>query len=109
MSQSKMDEKIKLASVAFISSVAGSFFYLYPEMSREFTYVMGSVLAYYTIVIIAFSAGLVSGGGTGFLVWLLFRISKAEIRNVHYILIFLLGFFIGLSFMRFAHISGMLQ
>ncbi len=100
-----MDKKINLSGFAFGSSVIGACLYIFPKLLNTPNWGFGSILKF-TIIFTGLSAGLISGLVLGFSVWLLFRISKSAIHNIHYILISLLGLFIGFEFMRFLDQSG---
>jgi len=98
--KTKIGEKINLTGFAFGSCIVGSFIYILPKICHNPTWGFG-VVASFVMFIAGFCAGLISGVVLAFLIWFLFRISKSAIYKIHYILVSLLGLFIGFEFMRF--------
>lgn len=101
-----MDKKLNLTGFAFGSSMIGSFIYILPKMCNNPTWGFGPI-ASFNMFIAALCAGLLSGIVLGLLIWLLFRVSKSKIYKIHYVLVSLLGLFVGFEFMRFLDKSGM--
>jgi len=100
-----MDKKIILSGFALGSSVIGACLYIFPKLLNTPNCGFGSILKF-TIIFIGLCAGLLSGVVLGSLIWLLFRVSKSGIYKIHYVLVSLLGLFIGFEFMRLLDKSG---
>lgn len=99
------DKKINLSGFALGSSVIGACLYIFPKLLNMPNWGFGSILKV-TIIFTALSAGLMSGLVLGFVIWLLFRVSKSAVYRIHYILVSLFGLFAGFEFMRFLDKSG---
>lgn len=103
---SKIDEKINLAIWTGVSCIALSFIPVFSAMLRVPNWSAGFV-----VKIIIFIQGLtiafITGISVGFFTWLFFRITKLRIHKIYYVLLCILGAFIGLSVMKLFKDAGM--
>jgi hypothetical protein len=104
---SEIDEKIKLSLWVGGFCIIGSFLSILSNIASiqlDGFYFVGLFI----MLICGLGSGIISGIIFGFLTWFLFSILRIRIHKIHYILICLLGFFIGLIFMRFLIDTGIL-
>lgn len=94
-----MNKNLNLAGFAFGSCIVSSFIYILPKMLRNPSWGFGPIVSF-NMLIAGLCTGVISGLALGFLIWLLFRVSKCRIYRIHYVLVSLLGLFVGFEFMR---------
>ena len=99
------DKNINLAGFTFGSCITGSFIYTLPKMLSNPSWGFGPIVSF-NMFIVGLCAGLLSGLVLGFLIWLLFRVSKSGIYKIHYVFVSLLGLFAGFELMRLFDKSG---
>ena len=102
---SKIDEKINLAIWAGISCITLSFIPVFSAMLKVPNWGAGFV-AKFIIFIQGLTIAFITGISVGFLTWLFFRSAKLKIHKIYYILLCILGAFIGLSVMKLFKDAG---
>lgn len=103
---SKIDEKINLAIWTGTSCVPFSFIYVLLSMLKVPNWGAGFVVKF-IIFIQGLTIAFITGIFVGFFTWLFFRITKLRIHKIYYILLCILGAFIGLSVMKLFKDAGM--
>lgn len=98
---SKIDEKINLSFWAGSFCIISSFLYILPNIASVQLGYNFYFVELFTMFICGLGSGVISGMIFGFLTWFVCSIFRIRIYKIHYILICLVGFFVGLIFMRF--------